>query len=53
MSNSTYNLFSFQGKMKTLHLSWMAFFITFAVWFNFAPLLQSVKETLGLTSEEI
>ena len=53
MSNSTFNLFSFQGKMKTLHLSWMAFFITFAVWFNFAPLLQSVKETLGLTSEEI
>ena len=53
MSNSTFNLFSFQGKMKTLHLSWMAFFITFAVWFNFAPLLQSVKETLGLSTEEI
>lgn len=53
MSKSTFNIFSFQGKMKTLHLSWMAFFITFAVWFNFAPLLQSVKETLGLTNEEI
>ena len=53
MSKSSFNIFSFQGKMKTLHLSWMAFFITFAVWFNFAPLLQSVKETLGLTTEEI
>ena len=52
-STSTFNIFSFQGKMKTLHLSWMAFFITFAVWFNFAPLLHAVKETLGLTTEEI
>ncbi|MCL1035960.1 NarK family nitrate/nitrite MFS transporter [Shewanella submarina] len=48
-----FNLFSFQGKMKTLHLSWMAFFITFVVWFNFAPLLQAVKESLGLTTAEI
>ncbi len=47
------NIFSFTGKMKILHLSWMAFFITFFVWFNFAPLLMSVKESLGLTSAEI
>jgi len=50
---SKFNLLSFQGKMKILHLSWMAFFITFVVWFNFAPLLQAVKESLGLTSAEI
>lgn len=48
-----FSLFSFSGKMKTLHLSWMAFFITFMVWFNFAPLLQMVKETLELSTEEI
>ncbi|KLV04632.1 MFS transporter [Photobacterium aquae] len=48
-----FNLLSFSGKMKILHLSWMAFFITFMVWFNFAPLLQAVKESLGLTSAEI
>ncbi|MCL1125077.1 NarK family nitrate/nitrite MFS transporter [Shewanella surugensis] len=48
-----FNLFSFSGKMKILHLSWMAFFITFMVWFNFVPLLQSVKSSLGLTSAEI
>ena len=53
MEKSTFNLFSFNGKMKILHLSWIAFFITFAVWFNFAPLLHAVKETLGLTTEEI
>jgi NNP family nitrate/nitrite transporter-like MFS transporter len=53
VSKPAFNLFSFSGKMKTLHLSWMAFFITFAVWFNFAPLLHAVKESLGLTTEEI
>lgn len=48
-----FNLFSFTGKMKVLHLSWMAFFITFMVWFNAAPLLQAIKESLGLTTQEI
>ncbi|MEZ9701945.1 NarK family nitrate/nitrite MFS transporter [Vibrio sp. 10N.261.46.E12] len=53
MDNTKFSLLSFTGKMKILHLSWMAFFITFVVWFNFAPLLQMVKTTLGLTTEEI
>ncbi|BDR16045.1 NarK family nitrate/nitrite MFS transporter [Vibrio sp. STUT-A11] len=53
MESSKFTLFSFTGKMKILHLSWMAFFITFVVWFNFAPLLQMVKETLGLSTQEI
>lgn len=53
MSTERFNLFSFSGKMKVLHLSWMAFFITFVVWFNHAPLLQAIKETFGLTSAEI
>ncbi|WEM41490.1 NarK family nitrate/nitrite MFS transporter [Photobacterium sp. DA100] len=48
-----FNILSFTGKMKILHLSWFAFFITFVVWFNFAPLLQSVKSSLGLTTAEI
>ncbi len=46
-------LWSFTGKMKILHLSWMAFFITFAVWFNHAPLLAVIAKSLGLTSSEI
>ncbi|MCF7497541.1 NarK family nitrate/nitrite MFS transporter [Vibrio sp. L5-1] len=53
MDNTKFSLLSFKGKMKTLHLSWMAFFITFVVWFNFAPLLQMVKTSLGLSTEEI
>ena len=39
--------------MKILHLSWLAFFITFFVWFNYAPLLQAVKTTLGLSTEQV
>jgi len=46
-------IFSFTGKMKVLHLSWMAFFITFAVWFNHAPLLAVIAQSLGLTNSEI
>ena len=52
-SADKFNIFSFTGKMKVLHLSWMAFFITFMVWFNFTPLLQAVKSSLGLTTAEI
>ncbi|WOH35962.1 NarK family nitrate/nitrite MFS transporter [Thalassotalea fonticola] len=46
-------LWSFTGKMKTLHLSWMAFFITFVVWFNHAPLLAVIANSLGLSASEI
>ncbi len=46
-------LLSFTGKMKTLHLSWMAFFITFMVWFNHAPLLAVIGVSLGLSASEI
>lgn len=53
MENTKFSILSFKGKMKILHMSWVAFFITFVVWFNFAPLLQMVKETLGLTTQEV
>lgn len=46
-------IFSFMGKMKVLHLSWMAFFITFAVWFNHAPLLSVIASSLNLSTTEI
>lgn len=54
MSNDTsFNLMSFSGRMKILHMSWMAFFITFLVWFSHAPLLGAIAESVGLTPEEI
>ena len=48
-----FNLFSFTGKMKILHMSWIAFFITFVVWFNHAPMMQAIAGSLGLTTAEI
>jgi NNP family nitrate/nitrite transporter-like MFS transporter len=53
MSNSKLSLLSFSGKTKTLHLTWIAFFISFLVWFNHAPLLIAIKDTLGLTDQQI
>ncbi len=53
MSESKFNLLSFSGKIKILHLTWVAFFITFVVWFNLAPMLQAIAKSLGLTSSEI
>jgi len=52
-SSGRFNLFSFQGPMKILHLSWGAFFISFLVWFNHAPLLGLIAESLDLTSAQI
>jgi NNP family nitrate/nitrite transporter-like MFS transporter len=48
-----FNLFSFTGKMKILHLSWMVFFITFFVWFNHAPLLGAIAASLGLEKAQV
>lgn len=50
---SRINLLSFSGKTKILHLSWFAFFISFFVWFNHAPLLASMRETFGLTDQQV
>jgi len=53
MSSSRLNLFSFTGKTKILHLTWVAFFISFFVWFNHAPLLIAIQETMGLTAAQV
>ena len=53
MTDSKLNLLSFSGKTRILHLTWIAFFISFFVWFNHAPLLITIKESLGLTSQQI
>lgn len=46
-------LWSFQGRYRTLHLTWFAFFLTFVVWFNLAPLATTVKQDMGLTLGQI
>ncbi len=39
--------------IRTLHLSWVAFFLTFVVWFSHAPLMSSIKATFDLTPQQI
>jgi MFS transporter, NNP family, nitrate/nitrite transporter len=50
---SSIRLLSWEPKIKVLHLSWLAFFVTFVVWFNHAPLMASIRETFGLTKEQV
>ena len=49
---SQLNLFSFSGKARVLHLTWLAFFLSFVVWFNHAPLLAAIREGLGLSEAQ-
>ena len=53
MTAVPFKLFSFSGKMKILHLSWIAFFVSFVVWFNLAPMLKAIQETFGLSKAQI
>jgi NNP family nitrate/nitrite transporter-like MFS transporter len=43
---------TFNGKAKILHSTWLAFFITFLVWFSHAPLMSTIKQTMGLSDIE-
>lgn len=47
------NLLSFTGKMRILHLSWFAFFISFFVWFNHAPLMGAIRDALNLSNDQV
>lgn len=47
------NFLSFSGRAKILHTTWLAFFVTFLVWFSHAPLLILIQETMGLSDQQI
>jgi len=48
------NLLDFKSvPMRTFHLTWMAFFLSFFAWFAIAPLMPVVRQDLGLTKEQI
>ncbi|MBL1353611.1 MAG: MFS transporter [Zetaproteobacteria bacterium] len=55
MSTSTLssNFLAFTGRAKILHMTWLAFFITFLVWFSHAPLLLAIQESFGLSDQQI
>jgi MFS transporter, NNP family, nitrate/nitrite transporter len=46
-------LLSFSGRYRILHLTWFAFFLTFVVWFNFAPFSTAVAAELGLEPAQV
>jgi len=53
MSSDSLKFFSFSGKMKILHTTWIAFFISFVVWFSHAPLMLVIADSLGMSKSEI
>ncbi|MBW4467279.1 MAG: NarK family nitrate/nitrite MFS transporter [Pegethrix bostrychoides GSE-TBD4-15B] len=46
-------IWSFTGRYRILHFTWFAFFLTFVVWFNFAPFATAVKAEMGLSEEQM
>lgn len=53
MPLDTLKLLSMRGKTKILHMSWIAFFISFVIWFNHAPLLVLIQKDLGISNDEV
>ena len=47
-SEARFNLFSFKDKTRILHLSWFAFFLSFFVWFNHAPLKDPIMHSMSM-----
>ncbi|NJR40629.1 MAG: NarK family nitrate/nitrite MFS transporter [Leptolyngbyaceae cyanobacterium CSU_1_4] len=42
-------LLSFRDPYRILNYAWFAFFLTFVVWFNYAPFVTTIRETMGLS----
>jgi MFS transporter, NNP family, nitrate/nitrite transporter len=41
------------GRWKALHLTWIAFFLTFVVWFNIAPFKSTIGKALHLSEAQL
>ncbi len=51
--NSKLNLFDFsQTNIRTLHITWFAFFLSFVVWFAYAPLKPLMMATFDMTQDQ-
>ena len=46
-------LFSLRGRYRVLHATTFAFFLSFVVWFNFAPFAVAIGADLGLTKAQL
>jgi MFS transporter, NNP family, nitrate/nitrite transporter len=53
MSSTKLNLLDFKNKsVTTLHLTWFAFFLTFVMWFNLAPLKPLIMAAFKMTEPQ-
>ncbi len=52
-SPARFKFFSGEPRIRTLHLSWLAFFISFYVWFNHAPLMAAIRTSLHLSNQQV
>jgi len=53
MSSSKLNVLDFsQANIRTLHLTWFAFFLSFVVWFSHAPLKPLMVEAFNMTNAQ-
>lgn len=46
-------LASFRGPSRVLHLTTLAFFLSFVVWFDMAPFAPAIQRDLGLTDGQV
>lgn len=54
MAANRLNLLAFnKPEIRTLHLTWFAFFLSFMVWFAHAPLMVVIRDAMHLTEQEV
>ena len=53
MSSERLNIFAFsKANIRTLHITWLAFFMTFVVWLSLGPMIPFITEALSLTNQQ-
>lgn len=53
MQSDKLNLLAVKNpNIRTLHFTWVAFFMTFVVWFNHAPLGAPITQAFNLSREQ-
>ncbi len=51
--SNKFNIFALsKANIRTLHITWFAFFMTFVVWLGLGPLMPFIKEALLLTDQQ-
>jgi len=52
-SSNKLNIFNLkQANIRTLHITWFAFFMTFVVWLGLGPMMPFIKESLALSDQQ-